>query len=74
MKHMGKMFTFLILRLVAHIQTTNHVMGPVGGRIGWVYTVRCGMTAGYIGNVSFATGRNGRHFYYSHRKQSSMSQ
>jgi len=65
MKFLDKMYTFLIW-LVAHIQTTDHEMSPVG--VGWGCMVRCGMTAGYIGDFSSGTGRNGRHFYHSHRK------
>lgn len=65
MKFLDKMYTFLILRLVAHIQTTDHEMSPVGGG---GCMVRCGMTAGYIGEFSSAIGRNSRHFYHSHRK------
>jgi hypothetical protein len=42
------MYTFLILWLVAHIQTTDHEMSPEGGEIGCVCMVQCGMTASYI--------------------------
>ena len=75
MKFLDKMYTFLILWLLAHIQTTDHEMSAEGegGEIDCVFMVQCGMNAGYIATSHLLLA--GRQTFLSFTQEtSSMSQ